>query len=281
MSEECKQKAYLYSEGMKAETMDVRMFFQGNVVDQAMRRWLQMKDPPRYWMAQRVDEIMDELEAKVLAEKEGVVRWKHASDRKQVRALCYECALRLEELLRQFALPYDYQPAVRFSTPLNIPGLEEGTVTKVLLVGEMDLLTKKDPPLPDIVVDPDPIVLAYQTRHPELRVWDLKVTRSVDYWRKTVAQLVFYDIACLCMFQIPTAEVGLLQPMVEGRPFLSFTPSEEDRTQMYNRIVTVAHGIMRGDYAPKASSAGCSYCECRGSCVKYQPRPGTRTIPLF
>lgn len=258
--------------------MDVRVFFQGNVVDQAMRRWLEMENPPRYWMADRVDEIMDELEARVLAEKEGVVRWKHAADRQQVRAFCHECALRLEEILRQVALPYTYQPAVRFSTPMTIPGLD-GNPVKILLNGEMDLLTRRDPPLLDIVADPDPVVLTSQ--RPELRVWDLKATRNADYWRKTVAQLVFYDIACWCMFGQPTVEAGLLQPMVDGQPILSFTPSDEDRTQMATRIISVAHGIMRGDHAPKAGTAGCSYCECRGACIKYKPQPGTKTIALF
>jgi PD-(D/E)XK nuclease superfamily protein len=280
--EECRQKAWLVADRKRSPVTDVRVFFQGNVVDQAMRRWLEMDHHPVGWMCGQVDVIMDELEARVQQEDEGVVRWKHRNDRLEVRQFCRECAWRLEQLLRQVALPLEFQPAVRFSAPMVIPGLEEGTTSKVLLVGEMDLLTKEhSSPLPDITLDPDPGFVPDLLRRPRLRVWDLKATRNADYWRKTVAQLVFYDIACYCMFGVPTVEAGLLQPMVDGQPYISFVPSDEDRTQMLTRIVTVAHQIMRGDNAPKADSGGCSYCEVRHACVKYQPQPGTNRVNLF
>jgi hypothetical protein len=276
-AEECKQKAFLIAEGKKAKASDVRIFFQGNVVDQAMRRRLSMDHPPMHWMAQYIDQIMDETEAKV-KEEDGVLRWKHRDDRKEVRQFCYECVMRLEPILGQLILPYEYQPALRFSTKMNIPGLDDQP-TPILLVGEMDVLTCYKPPLPDIEFDQDPIVRALW--RPEYRVWDLKVTKDASYWRKTAAQLVFYDIVCSCMFGVPTVEVGLIQPMVEGYPWISFRPSEEDRTQMYTRIVSVAQAIMRADHSPKADSTGCSYCETRNACVKYAPEPGTKTMPLF
>jgi hypothetical protein len=69
--------------------------------------------------------------------------------------------------------------------------------------------------------------------------------------------------------------------MVEGVPYLSFVPSDEDRTQMFIRIESVAHSIMRGDYRPKASTAGCSWCETRHACIRYAPKPGTNEIQLF
>lgn len=252
LAEECRQKAYLISEGMKSPAADVRVFFQGNVVDMAMRRWLAMEDPPAGWMVQQVDAIMDELERKVREEKEGVVRWKHQADRDQVREFCRECAKRLEPLLRQVALPYDYQPAKRFSTELTIPGLD-GNPVKILLTGEMDLLTKER-----------------QAAVKRFRVWDLKATKSADYWRKTVAQLVFYDIACMCLFGVSVVEAGLLQPMVDGRPYISFVPSDQDRTEMFTRIITVAHSIMREDFRPKADTVGCNYCEVHHACSRYK-----------
>jgi PD-(D/E)XK nuclease superfamily protein len=259
LSEECRQKAWLVSEGKKSAIADARVFFQGNVVDQAMRQWLSQESPEPGWMVKHIDALMDETEQKVKDDKDGVIRWKHRDDRKQVRAFCLECAVRLEPILDRFALPFEYRPALRFATQLVIPGLD-GKPVPILLNGEMDLLTKN--------------IAQY-------RVWDLKVTKDAHYWRKTIAQLVFYDIVCLCLYGQSAVEVGLIQPMVDAQPWLSFTPSEEDRTLMLTRIIGVAHGIMRQDYSPKAGSEGCSWCECRNSCVKYAPEPGTQTMPLF
>jgi hypothetical protein len=229
-------------------------------------------------MMEHVDDIFNELEDKISKEEKGVLRWRHKDDRQQVRVFCHEAAMRLEPILNQLVIPFKYQAALRFKTKLLINGLD-GEPTPILLNGEMDVLTRYDPPLPEITADLDPLVM--NTWHPEYRPWDLKVTKDDQYWRKTVAQLVFYDIACICMFGEPTAEAGLIQPMVEGVPFIPFQVSDEDRTFMFNRIEDVAHNIMRGDYRPKVGTEGCYYCECRNSCVRYAPVPGTKTIALF
>lgn len=261
VSEECRQKSWLISEGKKSPLADVRGFFAGNVVDQAMRQWLSMDNPPDSWMASHVDKVMDDLEERIKKEGSGVLRWKSRDDRRQVREDCLECALRLEQILRQLVLPHDYQPALRFAVKINIPGLD-GEPTPILLNGEMDLLLRS-------------------AGTSELRVWDLKMTKDAQYWRKTIAQLTFYDIVCFAMLGQWVAEAGLIQPMVEGVPYLSFRPSDEDRTQMYARIIGVAQAIMRRDYAPKEGSDGCSWCEVRHACVRYAPEPGTRVMPLW
>jgi len=278
VSEECRQKSWLISEGKKSSVADVRIFLPGNVVDQAMRKWLSMDTRPRNWMATHVDEVMDEVEEKIKDGKSGVIRWKSKEDRREVREMCVECAMRLEPILNQLVTPYEFNPALRFETKLSIPGLD-GEPTPILLVGEMDVLTKYQPPLPDISSDPDLAVSAFS--RPEFRVWDLKVTKDASYWRKTIAQLTFYDIACSCLFGSSAVEVGLIQPMVYSQPWLSFRPSDEDRTQMFTRIVNVAQSIMHKDYAPKDGSSGCGWCECRNACVKYATGPGTNKVNLF
>lgn len=272
--EECKQKDHLRAMGYSSPIKDVRVFFQGNVCDQLMRRWLSMESPPRNWMFEHVDEVADELEN---GQEEGVVRWRHRDDRQQVRNWCRECVYRLEHLLRQVALPYEYQPAVRFKTKLGIPG-PDGNQVKVLLVGEMDLLAREPAPLSEIRIDPDPIEIAL-TR-PKYRIWDLKATADPNYFRKTLAQLVFYDIALACMFGQLADVVGLLQPMVEGQPAHWYTPSDQDRNEMYSRIIKVAHDIWRGDHSPKDGTEGCVWCEVRHACVRYRTAPGTNQIAL-
>lgn len=253
---------------MKSPITNVRVFFQGNVLDQAMRQWLHLDEPTPGWMRAHIDRILNETEAKVLSEGDGVIRWKNRNDRAEVREFCLGAADRLEQLLSDRGiLARKYQPAVRFGSTtsgllprLNITALD-GKPAQVLLTGEMDLLDRE--------------------HAGPLRIWDLKITKDASYWRKTVAQLVFYDIVCLVLFGVSAVEVGLLQPMVEGRPYISFVPSEEDRRQMFIRIERVAQNILAGDVAPKASSDGCSYCEVRHACIKYKTEPGSHRVSLF
>ncbi len=281
-AEECKQKAWLTSEGKSSQVSDVRIFFSGNVVDRAMRQWLSQSDPSPHWMTVHVEEIFDGLEREIADKDEGVLRWRHRDDRRQIRDFCVEAVARLEPILNQLVLPYEYQPALRFKTRLLINGLD-GEPTPILLTGEMDVLTREAGKLPDISIDDSPYVQAmdHVNSLPKYRVWDLKVTKDDQYWRKTIAQLVFYDIACICMFGQPTAEVGLIQPMVGVQPWIPFRVSDEDRTFMFNRIEGVAQAILRNDHSPKEGTEGCLYCECRNSCVRYAPEPGTNVIPLF
>lgn len=280
LQEECRQKAYLVAEGKRRPLTDVRGYFRGNVVDLAMRRWLSLDHPRNHpgWMADQVDAIMDELERAVREREEGVVRWKHDRDRAEVRVFCRETTMRLERMLYEVAIPREYHPAVRFKVPMNVPGLD-GAPARVLLIGEMDLLTREPLASPLPLADSELVVPA--RARSAVRVWDLKVTEDSSYWRKTIAQLVFYDIACFCLGYGFTTEVGLLQPMVTGAPKVSFSVSNDDRAQMFTRIARVAQEIMRGDVAPKAGTAGCAYCEVRDACERYRTEPGTRVVPLF
>lgn len=260
--EECPQKQHLITTGHKSPIADVRNYFQGNVCDLAMRRWLDFKNPPAGWMAEQVDVILADAEARALKE-DGVIRWRHSGDRENVRTFCRECVTRLEPLLNTFVLPQLYEPAVRFKAQVVIPGLDGG-MQPVLVTGEMDVLTQ-----------------AAMAAPRQIRVWDLKATKDANYWRKTVAQLVFYDIACLAGWGEPAVEVGLLQPMVDDRPYISFTPSDQDRLEMYGRIINVAHAIWLEDFHPKAGTEGCSRCEVRHGCIRYQPVAGSRVVELL
>ncbi len=168
--EECPQKGHLIASGMKSPVTDVTVFYKGNVVDKAMRRWLSMEHPEPGWMTEHIDEIFDSLEQEIAEEKDGVVRWKDKDQRHKARLECREAVYRLEYLLRDKALPYDWQPALRFKVPLSIPG-PDGDQRKVLLTGEMDLLTREQA-----------IVGGFKGK-PRLRVWDLKMTRDDQYWR--------------------------------------------------------------------------------------------------
>jgi PD-(D/E)XK nuclease superfamily len=230
---------------------DTRNFVHGNACDIAMRRWLEMREPPPGWMAAHIEEILDECSK---PSKEGIVKWRSLNDRAEVLVFCTELVTRLEKHLNRYALPFTWRPAWRFEVPITIPGLDGGP-RQILLIGEMDL-TVEDA-LGRIVV------------------WDLKATKEDGYYRKVLGQLTFYAIVIGALRGKMPAKVGLLQPMCKEQ-VLPLTVSVEDMRQMAARIERTAHDIWAGRTAPKADDSGCNWCDMQRACPKFD-RPIGRT----
>jgi len=229
----------------------------GNVVDVAMRRWLSQEDPEPGWMRAQVDAIFDEV---ARPSDEGMVKWRSASDRRETLEFCRELVVRLEESLLRYALPFNYDPALRFAVPITIPGLD-GEPRELILHGEMDLL----------VEDCDGLIA----------VWDLKATKDNGYYKKVLGQLTFYAIVVLAMRGRLPAMTGLLQPMCDTR-VLPVAVTPQAVREMAARIERTAHDIWAGRDIPKASDEGCDWCEVRRLCPKWDKRQVVRSgrMPL-
>jgi hypothetical protein len=247
---ECPQKGHLTSLGRRSKLADARVFFAGNVVDRCMRQWLSdSDDPQRGWMSAQVDRIMDETEQGTQENGDGVIRWK-PDERAKVREKCQRAVFQLEDdlslLLSLWRPPsHGWDPAPRFEVPLAIPR-PDGSRAQIILHGEIDLLVVK--PAGDI------------------EVWDLKTTADNQYWRKTLGQLVFYEIAVWAMKKGKwPVRSGLLQPLCdETMPSWQFTA--DHRTQMFQRIVAVANDILDGRVDPTPSPSKCHYCDVKHAC---------------
>lgn len=253
---ECPAKGGLVAAGHKSPVTDVRNFFPGTVADRCMRQWLSLEQQEKGWMGRHVDEIMVTEEQAARDTGDGVVRWKNASDRAGVRDMCHAAVEQLEDdldaLLGLSWKPPEqrcgWDPAPRFEVPCTIP--YGGDRVRIFLVGEIDLL----------VARPDGWSLP-----PGIEVWDLKTTRDNQYWRKTIGQLVFYEIAVWCMKRQWPVQSGLLQPLcTETAPRWNFTA--DHRTQMLQRIVSTAGDILAGRLDPRPEKARCAYCEVRHTC---------------
>lgn len=257
---ECPAKGDLISRGLKPGVSDIRTFFPGTVVDRVMRRWLDQDEPLPGQMEAWVGEMFTAEEKTAKETGDGIVRWRHVTDRADALELCREAARRLEPLLQRVCLPYDWEAASRFEVPLTIPA-PGGGQAEIRLTGEYDLLTEM------------PI---------GVMLWDLKVTRDNQYWRKVKAQLVFYCIAVAIAcktdegFRWPVA-AGLLQPLCE-QPDPVWTFAASDYAEMFARIISTAHDIWGGRIQPKLDNAGCRYCEVRGQCPKFPH--GRGKVPL-
>lgn len=246
--EACSMKAKLYSKHRNS-TADVRNFFHGNVTDSAMKKWLLSDEQTPGAMAAMIEVTEKEEEQAVKDKEDGVIKWRHKGDKKELIVFCKELVERLEPILNELVLPYEYQPAMRFNVPLTIPYLD-GTPTEIQLIGEIDVLTRHDDGI--------------------FSIWDLKATKDNSYWRKTWPQLVFYDIAVAAMFGSHGRETGLLQPMCDER-VLKFDITDQHRTELLTRIVKMAHSKWRHEYEPTKDRSKCYKCVTIHACPQWKP----------
>lgn len=256
-SEECYQKAFISSKA-KSPAQDIRNFFPGTVCDRVMRDWL-AGDRPCNAMPGMVEEYIQKSLDEAKESGDGVVRWRNKDDRAEVIVFCKELVTKLEPILDEYVTPYNYYSAERFKTPITIPYLD-GTPTEINLIGEFDILVHAD----------------------KYNVWDLKATADPNYWKKTVGQLVFYDLCVISMFGETTGEVGLIQPMCPEQT-MRFSVTKEERRQMISRIITLAEAQWRGENSPKEGTEGCSYCSVNHACSRYTAveKNGRHYVPLI
>jgi hypothetical protein len=244
----------------KPPTQDIRNYFHGNVVDLAMRRWLSRENPETGWMAAQIDAIFEESAQIAKDTGDGIVRWRNPSDKEETRLFCRELVVRLEPILARYALPFTWQPAIRFRVPISVPYLD-GELRLINLVGEMDLMVEDS-----------------QGR---IAVWDLKATKDNGYYRKVLGQLAFYALAVKAMKGRFPAMTGLIQPMCDER-VKPVQVTDQAVREMAGRITALAHDIWAGRLAPKEDDAGCTGaygCPVQHACSKFKlPPPGRLSL---
>lgn len=242
---ECHQKSFLMRTGKRPTVSNIRNFLHGSVVDKIMRDWLDNPLRQPGGMLDALDQAMNDVEEDAKQEG-GIVRWRNAADRAELRQFCADLVTRLEPILRTHVLPYPFEAGKWFKVPINIPGLD-GTPTEIVLTGEMDLIVFNDGPV----------------------IWDLKGTADDQYWRKVLGQLCFYDLAVAASSGQKSRFTGLIQPMCK-EPLLTFEIDDLMRAQMLTRIIAYAHDVWRNEQTCKDGTAGCNYCDVRHACVRYQ-----------
>ncbi len=241
----CPQKNYLVMNGHSAPGKDVRNFLAGNILDSVQKAWL---DSPVGSMVDMVDEHMEKSIAS--AEAKDTIKWRSKNDKSDIRNFCKSAAVSLQPILEARVLPYDYEPAKRFYQPVKIKNPNTNEVEEIILRGEFDLLVRD--PADDRFV-----------------VWDLKTTKDNDYWKKTLGQLVFYDLVIISMFGQPPKKTGLIQPACDEQ-VKEFVFDNTHRAEMWGRITQMMQAEWKGDHSPKADNAGCSFCEVSHKCEKFQ-----------
>ncbi len=244
--EECKKKSHLIREGKRAKVINGRNFFAGTCVDSIMREWL--ANPLSGPMTDLVGTMFDTQETR---EREGgnVIRWRSASDRDDIRNFCATLCQRLEPILTEHVLPYEYENGKWFKVPTNVTG-PDGTFREIVLTGEMDLIVNNRGPV----------------------IWDLKGTADDTYWRKVVGQLPFYDLAVWISSGTKTRHVGLIQPMC-AEQLLAWEVTDDQRRDLLARITRYANDVWTSQTDCTDDTSKCHWCDVKHACPRYQ-NPG-------
>ena len=248
--EECHHKAKHYMAGRRSPVADGRIFLPGTLADRAMRRWLEEPDPQPGGMLKYIDELFEEHTSPATAQYKIKWRGDPVKDRQAVFMTVREGLEKLEPILQELVLPYDYQPELRFTTTIGIPGLQQAVVP-ITMVGGIDLVVR------DV--------------EGNFRLHDLKLTRNDAYVRgKTMAQLTFYSIAFAALMGLPDQpkQTSFITPLCKEKVVPVYVGVEERRVMMA-RIVSFAHGVWRKEWKPTEKMAPCGHCDVKHACDKF------------
>jgi hypothetical protein len=248
--EECKQKHKLVISG-KSEPVDGRVFLPGTVADRIMRAWLASENPRPGEMVRMVPAVFQKY---AYDNPEYFIKWRSPNDPALVQNFVRSSLQALEPLLLKHVLPHGFIPELRFKVPITIPWLD-GTPTTIILVGGIDIVT-----------------MTLDTR--TFTLWDLKMTRSDDYARKVLGQLIFYSMAFSHMTDDNTQprSVGFMMPALK-RPVVTYTVTDEQRAAMVSRVLRMAHSIWQRDWDTRETNDLCGRCEVRRLCPKFDIKP--------
>ena len=249
--EECKQRSHL-ARTHKLGTLDnKRNFLPGSVTDRVVRDWLN-NDPLDHIgeMPSMVDATIESEKEELVSKGEGVVRWRNPGDRKLVVADCTEAVKAIEPILLKYVVPFDFEADKHFEAEIMIRHPRTGEPEQIILNGYMDILVRDD--------------------KGRWIVWDVKHTRDESYWRKTVGQLGFYDLAVELMFGQASAMTGLLQPLCKEK-VKAYKPSVDSRNQLLQRILGMANDVLLDIKTPVEGTGPCGFCPTRHACTKFEP----------
>lgn len=248
--EECAQRAKLSRERKRHVTRNLRGFFHGNVADAVMREWYRLDSAQRAVtpMSSFVEGVVTAEEERIKERNDGILKWKSPTDRAELTEFVEELCTRLQVILADVAGDNEVTLAKRFSVPIKLPDPGGGR-SVVNLNGELDML----------VYSPD----GYS-------IWDLKATKDDYYWRKTIGQLTFYDIAMWAEHKAYALRTGLLQPMCKQQ-VLEVNISDDTRRDLLVRINRMATSMWNDLYPLAEDAAACRFCDCRHACPKFDP----------
>jgi hypothetical protein len=246
--ETCHHRSLKQQQGFGAAVRDGRVFLAGTLADRSMRRWLEEDEPQPGGMVKYLDELFEEHTGR---DAEYAIKWKGNpnQDRAKVRAQVVACLTKLEPLLYKHVVPFDYQPELRFRTPIAIPYLD-GKPTRIDLVGGIDI--------------------AVRDHAGDFELLDLKNTANDSYANTMIGQLIFYSLAWHSWWgdKAQPKRAAFLTPLCREQ-YVPLEITREDKRVMLSRIIRYCEGVWRKEWEPREDNEECWNCDVKHACDKW------------
>ena len=247
--EKCHRMDSLIRAGATQADLNKRNFLTGNIVDNAMRKWLDQDHPEPGRLVELADEMFE-----FWTTNGETIKWKgiEAQDRAKVLSDAKEALTRLEPWLIEHVIPHAYQPEARGWAVVQVPGVD-GELVEVELFYAIDILVRLE--------------------DGSFWIIDLKTTRNEQYVRgTTLAQLPYYALVISAAFGIPLQEikqVSFLTPLC-SQMLVSVEPDAEDYRYLLQRITSYVHGVQSQDWSMRPTKDSvCDWdCSVKSSCPR-------------
>jgi hypothetical protein len=255
--EACHQRQKLYAEGKRSRIYDGRAFLPGTLADRCMRRWLEagLEDRANLQPGGMLEYLEEEWATHTGPQAEYPIRWRGdpRQDKREVIYAISDALRKLEPILMDKVLPYDYRPEYRFVSVVGIPGTTEMEETvQIEIIGAVDVAVCMGPG--------------------RYGLYDLKLTRSDDYIRSTLAQLTFYDLAFHGWIGHQPTEHQFWAPLTQ-EVIIGTDITAAERAAMVSRIIQYAHGVWLGNWTLTTNKdQECFHCPVKHACPRFVPR---------
>lgn len=246
----CSFAQKLAMEGKRVKAKDGRVFFKGNLCDHAMRRWLEAED-----FSVPIEHYLKEVWIENTGpDAEYVVKWKSPDDQKIIVDEARAALADLERTLREYVVPFRYEPEMRFTSYVGIPA-PNGEIIQVAIFGAIDVA----------ILYPDDT----------MGIFDLKLSASKSYITSSIGQLVLYDLAIRNYLGIKPTKHGFFTPLLTAQPVIPLEITDDHRQQMVSDIISYAHGIWNNEWSLTEDENNCWGCDYKHACPRW-----VKPIPL-
>jgi hypothetical protein len=250
--ETCRTRTRLLNKGMGAKIVNGRPMLAGNITDRAMRQWLETGIFNPGGMHDLVPAIFDAFTS-VGAERPMIWNGNPTDDQTSIINKVHTAIDILEPILLEKVTPFQFIPEFRFTTDLRVPYLD-GTPRKVQIFTAMDVCVNRG-----------------TEKAPDFAIYDLKITETDEYIRKTLAQLTFYDIGMFAHFGHYANEHAYIAPLLKEPVIYNFVTNEE-RTAILRSIMTYCEATWKDDLYTLINDEDdweCYNCIVKKACPKF------------
>ena len=244
--EKCRHHARLLSQGRKSPITDGRTFLPGTLADRCMRAWLR----EGVFAPGGMEGFLEDLwTTHTGPDAEYRIKWigNARDDKRQVVTQVRQALRVLEPILLEKVAPYPFKPEYRFTGTVGIPDLD-GQRAYVEMFGAVDV--------------------AVYFGDGRYGLYDLKITERNEYIRSTLGQLTFYDLAFRSWTGVHPVEHAFWTPLLK-QPVVPLDVTDEERRQMYSRIIAYCHGVWAGHWELTTDESNCFNCSTRYACPRF------------